>query len=70
MGEISSNDGFIANSNAGNKNKIYKGSERRKYNRRREHDRRAMIRFEPGTLDRRAYKDRRSSEVWNGRGNF
>jgi len=67
MDNFSSDDGFIANTNLGNKNRIYKGPERRNYNRRVGHDRRAMIRFEPDKDDRRSHKDRRLGEIWNGR---
>lgn len=67
MSSTSFNDGFIANSNLGNVNRIYKGPERRQYHRRTGHDRRAMVRFEPEKLDRRGYKDRRSGAVWDGR---
>lgn len=67
MDHFSSDDGFIANTNLGNKNRIYKGRERRNYNRRVGNDRREMIRFEPDKDDRRSHKDRRSGEIWNGR---
>ena len=61
------NDGFIANSNLGNVNRIYKGSERRQYLRRTGHDRRTMVRYEPQKIDRRDYKDRRTGAIWDGR---
>ena len=45
----------------------YKGPERRSKKERREgHDRREMIRFEPGKEDRRSGKDRRKMKsVWD-----
>jgi len=67
MGNIYSDDGFVANSNLGNKNRIYRGDERRRYHRRIGHDRRAMIRFEPDKEERRARKDRRTGSIWDGR---
>lgn len=67
MGNLISDDGFIANSNLGNKNRIYKGTERRRYHRRTGHDRRAMIRFELDKEERRTQKDRRTGNIWDGR---
>lgn len=67
MRNIFSDDGFIANSNLGNKNRIFKGAERRRYYRRTAHDRRAMVRFEPAKDERRARSDRRTGGVWDGR---
>jgi hypothetical protein len=67
MGHEPFDDGFIANTNLGNKQRIYKGTERRKYIRRVGLDRRAMIRFEPEKDSRRSHQDRRSGEIWNGR---
>lgn len=67
MGNFSIDNGFIANTNLGNVNRIYKGSERRRYHRRTGHDRRSMLRFEPETEDRRSYRDRRSGNIWDGR---
>lgn len=61
------NDGFIANSNLGNVNRVYRGSERRLYFRRTGHDRRMMVRYEPLKDERRSYKDRRTGAIWDGR---
>ncbi len=67
MRDIHFDDGFIANSNLGNKNRIFKGDERRRYQRRVGYDRRAMIRFEPDKEDNRSRKDRRAGSIWDGR---
>lgn len=50
---------------------IYKGPERRKGERRKNNDRRELMRFEPSKAPRRSGKDRRRSggkdDMWNGR---
>lgn len=66
MRNIYFDDGFIANSNLGNKNRNFKGDEQRRYQRRIGYDRRTMIRFEPDKENNRA-KDRRAGCIWDGR---
>ena len=52
----------------------YSGPERRFLQRRKEGDRRAMIRFELDKLPRRSGQDRRkgtvNEDIWSGRENF
>ncbi len=48
----------------------YTGPDRRKEQRRKNKDRREMIRFELEKTPRRSGKDRRQNDVWNGREMF
>lgn len=54
-----------------NNDDVYKGPERRKGERRKNGDRRDMMRFEPSKSPRRSGKDRRKSadkdDIWEGR---
>lgn len=45
----------------------YNGPERRKEQRRKNSDKREMIRFEPDKTPRRSGQDRRKGDVWKGR---
>ncbi|ROR32544.1 hypothetical protein [Inmirania thermothiophila] len=49
----------------------YQGPERRRYQRRENPDRRAMVRYEPDKTPRRRLADRRrAASVWDGRERF
>lgn len=48
----------------------YKGPERRIAQRRKNEDRRDMLRFEPTKDPRRSNKDRRVNSIWDARNGF
>lgn len=53
------------------KQNTYAGTEKRHYQRRENHDRREMIRFEPNKEQRRSGQERRSvADIWSSHNRF